>query len=263
MVDNARIDVADVSVFFPLYHASSRSLKKTVMAAASGRLGQDRQSRVVVEALRNITFSLGSGDRLGLIGMNGAGKTTLLRTLAGIYEPVMGRVRVQGVLSTMLDTGLGMNVELTGRENIQLRGLYSGLNRAELPRLEEDVAAFSELGDFMDLPMRTYSAGMVVRLCFAMATAIRPQILLMDEWFLAGDAEFLERAQARLESVVRGADILVLSTHLMPVIRQWCTRVLWLDQGRILADGTPDDVVPRYLGEPMPVPEPTPEVAES
>jgi lipopolysaccharide transport system ATP-binding protein len=263
MVDNARIEVADVSVFFPLYHASSRSLKKTVMAAASGRLGQDRQSRVVVEALRNITFSLGSGDRLGLIGMNGAGKTTLLRTLAGIYEPVMGRVRVQGVLSTMLDTGLGMNVELTGRENIQLRGLYSGLNRAELPRLEEDVAAFSELGDFMDLPMRTYSAGMVVRLCFAMATAIRPQILLMDEWFLAGDAEFLERAQARLESVVRGAEILVLSTHLMPVIRQWCTRVLWLDQGRILADGAPDDVIPRYLGEPLPLPAPAPEVAES
>ena len=233
------------------------------MAAASGRLGQDRQSRVVVEALRNITFSLGSGDRLGLIGMNGAGKTTLLRTLAGIYEPVMGRVRVQGVLSTMLDTGLGMNVELTGRENIQLRGLYSGLNRAELPRLEEDVAAFSELGDFMDLPMRTYSAGMVVRLCFAMATAIRPQILLMDEWFLAGDAEFLEKAQARLESVVRGAEILVLSTHLMPVIRQWCTRVLWLDQGRILADGAPDDVIPRYLGEPLPLPAPAPEVAES
>jgi lipopolysaccharide transport system ATP-binding protein len=175
----------------------------------------------------------------------------------------MGRVRVQGVLSTMLDTGLGMNVELTGRENIQLRGLYSGLNRAELPRLEEDVAAFSELGDFMDLPMRTYSAGMVVRLSFALATAIRPQILLMDEWFLAGDAEFLEKAQARLESVVRGAEILVLSTHLMPVVRQWCTRVLWLDQGRILADGAPDDVIPKYLGEPMPAPTPTPEVAES
>ena len=263
MADNARIDVTDVSVFFPLYHGSSRSLKKTVMAAASGRLGQDRQSRVVVEALRHITFSLGSGDRLGLIGMNGAGKTTLLRTLAGIYEPVMGRVRVQGVLSTMLDTGLGMNVELTGRENIQLRGLYSGLNRAELPRLEEDVAAFSELGDFMDLPMRTYSAGMVVRLSFALATAIRPQILLMDEWFLAGDAEFLEKAQARLESVVRGAEILVLSTHLMPVVRQWCTRVLWLDQGRIIADGAPDDVIPGYLREPMPTPAPTPEVAES
>ena len=259
----ARIDVTDVSVFFPLYHGSSRSLKKTVMAAASGRLGQDRQSRVVVEALRHITFSLGSGDRLGLIGMNGAGKTTLLRTLAGIYEPVMGRVRIQGVLSTMLDTGLGMNVELTGRENIQLRGLYSGINRTELPRLEEDVAAFAELGDFMDLPMRTYSSGMMVRLSFALATAIRPQILLMDEWFLAGDAEFLEKAQARLESVVRGAEILVLSTHLMPVIRQWCSRVLWLDQGRILADGAPDDVIPRYLGEPMPAPLPTPEVAES
>jgi len=255
MTGNAGIDVTDVSVFFPLYHGSSRSLKKTVMAAASGRLGQDRQSRVVVEALRHISFSLVSGDRLGLIGMNGAGKTTLLRTLAGIYEPVMGRVRVQGVLSTMLDPGLGMNAELTGRENIQLRGLYSGLHRAELPRLEEDVAAFSELGDFMDLPMRTYSAGMTVRLSFALATAIRPQILLMDEWFLAGDAEFLEKAQARLESVVQGAEILVLSTHLMPVVQRWCSRVLWLDQGRIIADGAPDDVIPSYLGEPAPAPE--------
>ncbi len=235
-----RIDISGVSVFFPLYHGNSRSLKKTVVAAASGRLGQDKQSRVVVEALRDISFSLTSGDRLALIGGNGAGKTTLLRTVAGIYEPVMGRVRVQGSLSALLDTNLGMNIDGTGRENIMLRGLYDGLSRSELSRLEEDVAEFAGLGDFLDLPLRTYSSGMLVRLGFAMATAIRPQILLMDEWFLAGDAEFMEKARKRLEDMVRGAEILVLSTHQAVIVQNWCTRVLWLDQGRVRADGTPD-----------------------
>jgi lipopolysaccharide transport system ATP-binding protein len=251
MVCDARIDITGVSVFFPLYHGNSRSLKKTVMAAASGRLGQDKQSRVVVQALRDISFTLTSGDRLGLIGGNGAGKTTLLRTLAGIYEPVMGRVRVQGSLSALLDTSLGMNIEGTGRENIMLRGLYDGLSRSELSRLEEDVAEFAGLGDFLDLPLRTYSSGMLVRLGFAMATAIRPQILLMDEWFLAGDSEFMERARTRLEDMVRGAEILVLSTHATVIVQNWCTRVLWLDQGRIREDGPPDAVLESYLGHPV------------
>ncbi len=251
MRGGARIEIADVSVFFPLYHGSSRSLKKTVMAAASGRLGQDRQSRVVVQALREISFVLDSGDRLGLIGTNGAGKTTLLRTLAGIYEPVTGKVRVQGSLNAMLDPNLGMNMELTGRENILLRGLYNGMARSEIALLEEDVADFAGLGDFMDLPVRTYSSGMVVRLGFGMATSIRPQILLMDEWFLVGDAEFQEKARVRLEDMVRGAEILVLSTHDTTVVQNWCTRVLWLDQGRIRQDGAPDDVLEAYLGHPV------------
>jgi lipopolysaccharide transport system ATP-binding protein len=248
---NTHIDVSDVSVFFPIYHRSNRSLKKTVMAAASGRLGKDQQSRVVVQALRNISFRLTTGDRLGLVGRNGAGKTTLLRTLAGIYEPVMGRMSVQGSLNAMLDPNLGMNNDLTGRENVMLRGLYNGLPRAELSRLEDDVAEFAGLGDFMDLPVRTYSSGMIVRLGFAVATAIRPQILLMDEWFLVGDAEFMEKAKDRLEHMVRGAEILVLSTHDEKVVQSWCTRVLWLDQGRIVDDGPPAEVLSKYLGYPV------------
>ncbi len=251
MSGNARIDIAGVSVSFPLYHGSGRSLKKTVMAAASGRLGKDTQSRVVVEALRDISFSLSSGDRLGLIGMNGAGKTTLLRTLAGIYEPVTGRMRVQGSLNALLDTNLGMNIELTGRENILLRGLYNSMSRSEISRLEEDVAEFAGLGDFLDLPVRTYSSGMMVRLGFGMATAIRPQILLMDEWFLVGDADFQEKARGRLEDMVRGAEILVLSTHAVGVVQSSCTRAMWLDQGRIRQDGAPDDVLEGYLGHPV------------
>jgi lipopolysaccharide transport system ATP-binding protein len=163
----------------------------------------------------------------------------------------MGRVRIQGSLSALLDPSLGMNIDCTGRENIMLRGLYNGLPRSELPRLEEDVAEFAGLGDFLDLPMRTYSSGMQVRLGFAMATAIRPQILLMDEWFLAGDSEFLERARTRLEDMVRGADILVLSTHQTEVALTWCTRALWLDQGHVREDGTPEAVLASYLGHPV------------
>ena len=246
MTPDASIEARDISVLFPLYHGNTRSLKKLLVAAASGRLTEDQQHRVVVRALSDISFSLTSGERLGLVGSNGAGKTTLLRTLAGIYEPVTGRVRVHGALNAMLDPSLGMNTDLTGRENILLRGLYSGLSRPMLKRLEDDVIAFAELSDFIDLPVRIYSAGMVVRLGFALATAIRPRILLMDEWFLAGDAAFMDKARARLEDMVRGADILVLSTHSDTVIREWCTRVIWLEKGRVRADGPVAEIMDLY-----------------
>jgi homopolymeric O-antigen transport system ATP-binding protein len=248
MSSDASIEAQDVSVLFPLYHGNSRSLKKMLVAAASGRLAEDQQHRVVVRALSDISFSLKSGERLGLIGSNGAGKTTLLRVLAGIYEPVTGMVRIRGTMNALLDPGLGMNPELTGRENIMLRGLYSGLSRSMLTRLETDVIEFAELSDFIDLPMRIYSAGMVVRLGFALATTIRPRILLMDEWFMAGDAGFLEKARQRMEDMVRAADILVLSTHSDQIIREWCTRVIWLDKGRIRADGPAAEIIDQYAG---------------
>ena len=243
------IDADAVSVDFPLYHGNARSLKRAVFSTVSGRVAADRRHRVVVQALRDVSFSLRHGDRLGLIGGNGAGKTTLLRTLAGIYEPQAGSVRVRGSLNALLDPNLGMNVDLTGRENIMLRGLYNGLTLAAIRQLEQDVAEFAELGEFLDLPVRVYSSGMVVRLGFALATAIRPQVLLMDEWFLAGDSAFIEKARARLEDMVRGADILVLSTHVTEVVRSWCTRVIWLDQGRVRADGAADAVLADYLGK--------------
>ena len=137
-----------------------------------------------------------------------------------------------------------------------LRGLYSGLKLPAIRQLEEDVAAFAELGEFLDLPVRVYSSGMVVRLGFALATAIRPQVLLMDEWFLAGDATFMEKARVRLEDMVRGADILVLSSHVTEVVLNWCTRVIWLDQGRVRADGTAEAVLSQYLGHPVSRPAP-------
>jgi lipopolysaccharide transport system ATP-binding protein len=243
----ASLQLNNVSVSFPLYHGESRSLKKTVFAAASGRLGQDRKHRLVVQALRQVSFSLQSGDRLGFVGSNGAGKTTLLRTMAGIYEPVEGHIEINGVITALLDPGQGMNMELTGRENIRLRGLYSGLSTAQTRRLEEDVASFAELDQFLELPVRTYSSGMVVRLGFALATAIRPQILLMDEWILAGDASFLDKARHRLEGMVQGAEILVLSSHSAEIIMRWCNHVIWMDGGQIKLAGPPEEVLAAYL----------------
>ena len=237
-----------LSVDFPIYHGNSRSLKRHVFARASGRLQQDEKSRIVVNALRDISLDLRSGDRLGLIGGNGAGKTTLLRTLAGIYEPVHGRIEIEGRVGALLDANLGMNYDLTGRENIALRGLYNGLSRVEIEQLERDVEAFAELGDFLDLPMRFYSAGMNVRLGFALATAIKPEVLLMDEWLLAGDAAFMEKASLRLETVVRQAEVLVLSSHAPAIILNWSTRVIRMEQGRIIDDGPPQEVMDRYLG---------------
>jgi lipopolysaccharide transport system ATP-binding protein len=248
----ARIRINNVSVDFPLFHGSARSLKKTVIAAASGRLGEDRRHRKVVQALRSVDIDLRSGDRLGLIGGNGAGKTTLLRAIAGIYEPTVGRIQVEGSLNALLDPNLGMNLDLTGRENIMLRGLYNGFTKPQIATLEEDVQAFAELGEFLDLPVRFYSSGMLVRLGFALATAIRPQVLLMDEWFLAGDANFLVKAKQRLESVVRGADILVLSSHMTGTVLEWCTRIIWMDHGRVHMDGRPDEVMASYLAGAVP-----------
>ena len=253
------IELHGVNVEFPIYHGNSRSLKRTVFAAASGRLQEDARHRVSVHALRDVSFTLGSGERLGLVGHNGAGKTTLLRTLAGIYEPAVGTVHVRGTIGALIDTGLGMNPEMTGRENIVLRGLINGMDRPAIRRMEQDVQDFAELDAFLDLPLRYYSSGMAVRLGFAMATAIRPQVLLMDEWFLAGDAAFMVKARARLEDMVRGADILVLSSHQDDVVREWSTRVIWMDQGRLRLDGTPDEVLAAYgasLTAPAPVLEP-------
>jgi lipopolysaccharide transport system ATP-binding protein len=242
-----RLIVDNVSISFPLYHGESRSLKKTVFAAASGRLGEDSKHRLTVEALKNITFSLHSGDRVGFIGSNGAGKTTLLRALAGIYEPIAGSITIEGAITALLDASQGLNMDLTGYENIRLRALFSGYPESKIKQLQADVAAFAGLDQFLELPVRTYSSGMVIRLGFALATSIKPEILLMDEWLLAGDASFMDKAKHRLETVVRGAEILVLSSHNTDIILRWCNRVIWMDTGRIRADGPPEDVMAAYL----------------
>lgn len=239
----------NISVDFPLYHSDNRSLKKTLLGATAGRFGRDHKHRPVVQALRGISFTLRSGDRLGLIGSNGSGKTTLLRALSGIYQPANGSLSMEGRLTSLLDQGQGMNADLTGRENIRLRGYFLGMPKADIARLEADVEDFAEIDQFMDLPVRNYSSGMVVRLAFALATAIHPEILLMDEWILAGDAAFMEKAKCRVEAMVRHADILILASHSSSIIVEWCNRLIWLEQGKIKADGKPLEVLAQYLPE--------------
>ncbi|GBR08333.1 ABC transporter ATP-binding protein [Acetobacter oeni] len=248
----ASVDVSGLTISFPLYHGDARSLKKTLggalnRRALSGRFAQDNRQRVMVQALTDVSFSLCPGERLGLVGRNGAGKTTLLRALAGIYEPVKGRVLLRGRIGSLLDTSLGMNPELSGRENIRLRCLFSGLSEKAIAEVEQDVESFAGLGSFMDLPLKTYSSGMAVRLAFGLATAIMPQILIMDEWFMAGDASFIQRAEQRIAGLVEGAEILIVSSHMPEIISQWCTRLIWMEQGRVVMDGPTEEILHAYL----------------
>ena len=239
----AGIEAAGLAIEFPLYHHNARSLKQRILASSGLRLKKDDDNRIVVAALRDLTFSIGKGERVALVGPNGAGKTTLLRTIAGVYEPVAGRLRVEGAIGSLIDPAAGMDTLLTGRENVVLRALFRGMTEAQGRALAEEVAGFAGLGDFLDVPIRGYSAGMNVRLAFAMATAMTPDILLMDEWFLAGDADFMKKAEERLTRLVTGAEILMIATHDMGVVRKWCTRAIRLEGGRILADGPVEQVL--------------------
>lgn len=232
----AHIRAEDLSVAFPVYHLGAHSLKKRLLGRAGGRLSAEG-GRISVQALVGVHLAIASGERVALLGPNGAGKTTLLRTLSGIYEPAGGRLEVVGEIGSLIDPAAGMEPLSTGRENIRLRGLYRGLSGAALAALEREAAALAGLGDFLDLPVGGYSTGMQLRLAFAIATSIRPQILLMDEWISTGDAEFRARAQARLESLVRSAEILVLATHDEAIARRWCTRGIRLEGGRVVEDG--------------------------
>lgn len=237
----------DLSVEFPIYQGGSRSLKKAVLAASSqGNLARDAFHRITVRALSHVSFDLEDGDRLALIGGNGAGKTTLLRVLAGIFEPTQGRLFASGRVSALLNPSVGLDPDSTGRENILLRGIYLGIHPREMRARIEDVASFAELGSFVDLPVRTYSAGMMIRLAFAVSTCVPTEILLMDEWLSAGDAHFLARARERMANFVRSSKVMVLASHSMSLVEEWCNRGILLEQGRIVASGPVREVIARY-----------------
>lgn len=245
----ARIQFENVSVDFPIYNASGRSLKKSLMRVATGgQLGADEQGRVVVRALEGLNFTFNDGDRVGLVGHNGAGKSTLLRLLAGVYEPTQGVARIDGAVGSLLDISLGIDAEATGRENIFLRGGLLGLSRREVNRHLDAIIEFSELGDFIDMPVRTYSTGMHLRLAFAVSTVVRPEILLMDEWLSVGDESFKHKAEARMKDVVQSTSILVIASHSRDLILHTCNRALWLEHGKVRLDGKPEEVVTQYFG---------------
>jgi len=237
----------DVSVEFPIYQASSRSLKKLLLASSTrGNLGRDSKDRINVRALSGVSFDVGEGERFALIGLNGAGKTTLLKVLAGVYEPTSGSFTSSGKVSSLLDVNVGFNIDATGRENIILRGMYMGIHPREMRERAAEVAEFTELGEYLDMPVRTYSAGMMIRLAFAASTCVPPDVLIMDEWLAAGDAQFLEKVKRRVEVFVQTSSILVLASHSMELVRQWCTRGILLHQGRVIVIGPVEQVIVAY-----------------
>src|SRR5438094_3324974 len=243
----ASVYLRDVSVEFPIYSGGSRSLKKLLFnSTTQGNLARDASDRITVKALNGITLDIKHGDRLAIIGANGAGKSTLLKVLAGIYAPTGGRMHASGRVSALLTASVGLNPDATGRENIIIRGMYMDVHPRDMRAQVDEVAEFTELGSFIDMPVRTYSSGMMVRLCFAVATSVRPEILLMDEWLAAGDAGFLHKARRRMEDFLAGTSILVLASHSVPLLREWCNRAILLNHGRIVAMGGVDEVVAAY-----------------
>lgn len=246
----ASIEFNNVCVDFPIYNADGRSLKKRLLQVATGgQLGADQNGRVVVRALEGLSFSLKDGDRLGIVGHNGAGKTTLLRLLSGVYVPSTGTARIHGEIGSLIAISLGIDPEATGRENIFLRGGLLGLAKSEISRQLDEIIDFSELGDFVDMPVRTYSTGMHLRLAFAVSTILRPEILLMDEWLSVGDEGFKHKAEERMKELVKSTNILVIASHSRELVLRTCNRVIWLEHGKIRMDGNVEEVCDAYFGK--------------
>lgn len=233
----AVIQANNLVVEFPIYGVNgSRSLKKSLINAATGGvLAKDASNRVSVRAIDDISFEFHEGDRVGLIGHNGCGKSTLLQVLAGIYEPTAGKLKVSGRVTSMLGITLGLDGEVTGLDNIFLRGRLMGLNKKQIDALVDGIAEFAGIGDYLHLPMRTYSSGMAMRLAFAIATSVEADVILMDEWLSVGDAEFVSKAKIRLMNFVYKARLVVIASHDHAMIADQCNIVVMLEHGKILS----------------------------
>jgi len=243
------IETTDAWVEFPIFDAKSRSLKKTFLGKAGGTIGRNTSNVLVIEALRNISLSLNAGDRVGLVGHNGAGKSTLLRLLSGIYEPTRGAAVVRGKVAPVFDLGVGMDPEISGYANIIIRGLLLGESRKTMLSKVDEIAEFRDLGEYLSMPLRTYSTGMRVRLAMGVVTSIDPEILLLDEGIGAVDAEFLKKAQTRLQKLVERTGILVFASHSNEFLARLCKTAIWIDHGEIKMSGGIEEVVRAYEGE--------------
>lgn len=255
------IAAKDLHVEFAIYDHRARSLKYTLGLSkiakglnrlttgklnVGGQIGTSESGRVVIKALSGVSFEVVEGDRIGLLGHNGSGKTTLLRTLAGIYEPVSGTIRANGRVFPLFDLQLGMDQDATGIENIWMRGKMLGLTTSEIRAAVDDIAEFTELGEYLEMPTRTYSMGMMLRLAFAISTAVTPEILVLDEMVAAGDAAFLARADARLKTFLSRTGIMIVASHNTAMLRQWCNKGMLLERGKLVAYGPLDEVIAHY-----------------
>jgi ABC-type polysaccharide/polyol phosphate transport system ATPase subunit len=235
------VKVEDLSVTYRTTYETKPTLKKALV-----RMGRGPRLVREIEALQDVSFEVPRGGVTGVIGVNGAGKSTLLRCIAGILPPSLGRVEVHGRVSTLLALGVGFNRKLSGRENVILGGLAAGLGRAQLREKYDEIAEFAELGDFMDLPMRTYSSGMYGRLAFSVAVSMEPDILLVDEALSVGDARFKRKSFDRMRELCEHAGTILLVSHGMRSIRELCDQVIWMDKGRLMMHGDTDEVVEAY-----------------
>jgi len=230
----AHISIENLTVEFAIFGANARSLKNKILSQATGgRIVAGSHDIVTVRAIDHINLEINDGDRIGLVGHNGSGKTTLLRVLAGIYKPNGGTITIEGQVGTLLESHAGIDPESSGIENIYMRGYMLGMTKREIAAKLDEIAAFTELGEFLDLPMRTYSAGMAARVAFAVSTAARHDILLIDEGLGAGDAEFQKKVHQRVESLFDRTRIIILASHSEAMISEFCNRRVRMDHGAI------------------------------
>lgn len=247
------IKLQNVSVDIPIFNSQTRSLKKAILGVATGgKIGTSLNGRTVVRSLDSINLEINSRERVGVIGHNGAGKSTLLRVLGKVYSPTEGRATVIGKIGSLIDISLGIDGEATGIENIYLRAALLGIPKKEVDVNLEDLIEFTELGDFIEMPVRTYSTGMHLRLAFAVSTMISPDILLMDEWLSVGDQNFQTKAETRLNRLIERSNILILASHSRALIERCCTRVIWLEHGSIKMDGDTKEVCENYFSSFLP-----------
>lgn len=243
----AQIDLRSVYVEFPIFNLSSRSLKKHFLKLATGgSIVKDANEHVLVKALNNITLSIYHGERIGLIGHNGSGKSTLLRLLSRIYEPSRGDIKIDGDVSPLLDFFAGVEAEFSGYDNIYSRGVILGLSHKKIKKHIDEIAELTGLGDYLAMPVRTYSSGMKIRLSFAISTSINPEILLIDEVFGAGDADFMEKARQKMISLLDQSSIVVMASHSDALIREFCNKGLLLENGEIKYFGPVEQALEIY-----------------
>lgn len=245
----AEIRLEHVFVEIPVFNSQGRSLKKALMGIATGgRIGLTESGKTVIQSLNDINLIIKNHERIGLLGHNGAGKSTLLRVLGKVYTPTSGTAFIAGSIGSLIDISLGIDTEATGLENIYLRGALLGISKKKIESQLNEIIEFSELGDFINMPVRTYSTGMHMRLAFAVSTIIRPEILLMDEWLSVGDQGFQKKAEKRLSEMVDQSNILVIASHSRELIERCCTRAVWLEHGNIIMDSDVNTVCNAYFG---------------
>ncbi|WP_414159397.1 ABC transporter ATP-binding protein [Pseudomonas sp. BNK-45] len=238
------IQVEELFIDFRIYHNSSPSLKEYF----SNYLSRKRQpSYSNFSAVNGVSFKIESGERVGIVGHNGAGKSTLLKAICKIYQPENGKITISGKIAPLIEIGAGFHPEFTGRENIYLNGSILGHSKNQIKQIESEVIAFAELEEFIDTPVKYYSTGMYMRLAFSLATAMHPDILILDEIFAGGDAAFLTKARARMHDMIDNANIMIMVSHDHDLLKSLCNRVIWMDHGKIVADGEPETIVAMYL----------------